>query len=68
MGEWAAFIEVTDAFSVRQRAGCSADRVAILCADGVRSFNREMYELVLDVLKNEDTEYPEVYWGEINRF
>jgi len=64
--EWLDFVDDTDAFDVRVSGKLSNDRVVIICEDGIEIFNKELYEIALDIMGyNED--WVEEYALELTR-
>lgn len=65
--KWFDFVDNTDCFDVRVSGRVSKERVVIICSNGVDVFNKELFEIALDLMAHEE-EWYEVYQSEVSSF
>jgi len=58
--EWFEFVDNTDAFGAKVSGRVSNEKVVIGCSNGIDIFNRELFEIALDVMAQDD-DWVEVY-------
>jgi len=58
--EWFAFVDDTDAFDAKVSGRVSNEKVIISCSNGVDVFNKELFELALELI-GLDEDWKDVY-------
>jgi hypothetical protein len=48
--EWFDFIDNSDAFDIRITGKLSNEKVVIVCENGIDIFNKELYEIAIDLM------------------
>jgi len=66
LNEWLDFVDSCDAFDVRVSGKLTKERVIIACAGGIDIFNKELYEIALDLM-GYDESWLEEYHHEITK-
>lgn len=66
LDEWLAFVDDEDAFDVKITGQVSNERVVIQCEDGIEIFNRELWDIVIELM-NYNESWVETYAEDIVR-